>query len=190
MEREMRPTRRAVRYIEEIIRTLRGQKVILDTDLAALYGVETGALNRAVKRNARRFPSDFVFRLTAEEDEALRCQIGITKGKGGRRYVPNAFTEHGAVMAANVLNSIQAVDMSVFVVRAFVKMREQLLSRAELETRLMQIENVLLAHDDRIRELYRQIRPLLLPPSDLPAKPIGFGVRERCAPYRARKSKP
>lgn len=114
MEREMRPARRAVKYIEEIIRTFRGQKVILDTDLAALYGVETGALNRAVKRNARRFPSDFVFRLTAEEHEALRCQIGISKGKGGRRYVPNAFTEHGAVMAANVLNSIQAVDMSVY----------------------------------------------------------------------------
>ncbi len=88
-----------MRYIEEIIRTLRGQKVILDTDLAALYGVETGALNRAVKRNARCFPSDFVFRLTAEEDEALRCQIGISKCKGGRRYVPNAFTEHGAGIA-------------------------------------------------------------------------------------------
>ena len=102
-------------------------------------------------------------------------------GHGGRRKLPWVFTEHGAVMAANVLNSPKAVKMSVFVVRAFTKMREQLLSRAELGARLSQIENVLLSHDDRIRELYRQIRPLLLPPPDPPSKPIGFGVRETAA---------
>ena len=85
--------------------TLRGQKVILDADLAAVYGVETGALNRAVKRNIRRFPSDFIYQLAPEEVRDMRCQIGISKGQGGRRYLPYAFTEHGAIMAATVLNS-------------------------------------------------------------------------------------
>ena len=93
-------------------------------------------------------------------------------------------------MAATVLNSAQAVTMSLFVVRAFVKMREHLLSRTELEARLLQIENVLLAHDDRIRELFRQIQPLLLPPSDPPSKPVGFGVKERRACYTVRRRKP
>ena len=108
---------------------------------------------------------------------------------GGRRYLPYAFTEHGAIMAATVLNSPQAVKMSLFVVRAFVKMREHMLSRAELESRLLQIENVLLAHDDRIRELFRQIQPLLLPPPDPTPKPIGFGVKDRRARYVVRRRK-
>lgn len=94
--------------VEDVILTVRGQKVILDSDLAALYGVQTKMLNRAVKRNKHRFPFDFAFRLTAEEEKVLRCQIGPSKGRGGRRYLPNVFTEHGAIMAANVLNSQRA----------------------------------------------------------------------------------
>jgi len=162
--------------VVDMILTVRGQKVILDQDLAALYGVETGALNRAVKRNRHRFPTDFCFRLTSKEDRALRCQSGASKGRGGRRYLPHAFTEHGAIMAANVLNSKQAIEMSVFIVRAFIKMREHLLDRAELVGRLAEIEKALLSHDSALRDLYQKIRPLLLPQPDLPRKQIGFGV--------------
>jgi len=175
--------------VEERILTVRGQRVMLDSDLARLYGVPTHRFNEAVKRNRNRFPDDFAFVLTAEEVAALISQNAISKkpGRGGRRTPPWAFTEHGAVMAANVLNSPKAVKMSVFVVRAFMKMREQLLSRAELEARLTQIENVLLSHDDKIRDLYRKIRPLLLPPPEPPSKPIGFGVREARGTYKTGK---
>jgi hypothetical protein len=106
---------------------LRGQKVILDTDLAELYGVSVGRFNEQVKRNQQRFPADFMFQLTAKEDQILRSQIAVSRKKhGGRRYLPYAFTEHGAIMAATVLNSKRAIEMSVFVVRAFVRMRELL----------------------------------------------------------------
>src|SRR3989338_10728583 len=121
----------SVEQIESQIFLIRGQKVMLDADLAELYGVETGALNRAVKRNSERFPEDFMFQLAASEFEALRCQNGISNlrsqigisnspaGRGGRRYLPYVFTEHGAIMAANLLNSPRAVEISVHVVRAF-----------------------------------------------------------------------
>ena len=181
-------TKPAAGNIEENIHSIRGLRVILDRDLAEAYGVETKALNRAITRNRTRFPVDFAFRLTLQELKNLRCQNGTSSSAwGGSRYAPLAFTEHGAIMAANVLRSPRATEMSVFVVRAFIKMRVQLLSRAELETRLTQIENVLLAHDDSIRKLYRQIRPLLLPPPDPPAKRTGFHVRERRAAYRTQK---
>ena len=194
--------------VEPLIVTVRNQKVILDADLARVYGVTTRRLNEQVRRNAERFPADFAFRLTPQEVMNLRSQIATSSLQPidsenvvmnwsqfatssskhrGATYRPYAFTEHGAIMAATVLNSPQAVKMSLFVVRAFVKMREHLLSRTELEARLLQIENVLLAHDDRIRELFRQIQPLLLPPPDPPSKPIGFGVKERRARYTVRK---
>jgi hypothetical protein len=181
-----------LRRVEDRILTIRGQRVILDRDLATMYGVATFRFNEAVKRNQGRFPPDFAFRLEPQEVAALISQSAMSKpvGRGGRRTLPWVFTEHGAVMAANVLKSSKAVQMSVFVVRAFMKMREQLLTRAELEARLTQIENVLLSHDDKIRELYRQIRPLLLPPRDPPAKPIGFAVRERRARYTTRRAQP
>jgi len=132
------------------------------------------------RRNADRFPEDFMFQLSIQENTDLKSQIatsrsnGIqsqietTSAHGGRRKLPYAFNEHGAIMAANVLNSPEAIRMSVFVVRAFIKMREALISRSELERRLLQIDNILLAHDESIRELYDQIRPLLLPPPDPP----------------------
>ena len=186
--------------IAPAILTLRGQNVILDADLARIYGVTTKALNQAVKRNAGRFPPDFVFRLSpqevAEQQTApspyvggrMRSQIVTASVRRNLRFPPSAFTEHGALMAATVLNSPRAVEMSVFVVRAFVKMREQLLNRAELEKRLAQIEKGLLAHDAALRDLYRQIRPLLLPPPEPPRKPIGFHLKERRAPYRTKKT--
>ncbi len=174
--------------VEGKILTVRGQRVMLDSDLAKLYGVSTKRFNEAVKRNRHRFPDDFAYPLTREEFTILMSQNATSSsGHGGRRKVPWVFTEHGAVMAANILNSPKAVKMSVFVVRAFMKMREQLLSRAELEARLAQIENILLAHDDRIRELYEHIRPLLLPPPDPPSKPIGFSAQEERARYSTRK---
>jgi phage regulator Rha-like protein len=161
--------------IESVIRTVRGHKVLLDADLAFIYGIATKFLNRAVKRNAGRFPEDFVFQLTVEESIALRCQNGTSNhGRGGRRYLPYVFTEYGAIMAANVLNSRRAVQLSVFVVRAFIKMREQLLNRAEMEKRLADIEKTLLSHDTALRDLYQKIRPLLLPPPEPLRKQIGF----------------
>lgn len=180
--------------VEEMILTVRGQKVILDSAFARLYGVETKRLNQQVRRNADRFPSDFMFQLTVQEvrglrlqfatsnrevDKNLRYQTGTSKRRGGPRYLPYAFTEHGAIMAANVLNSRKAIEMSVFVVRAFIKMREQLLNRAEMEKRLAEIEKVLLSHDVALRDLYQKIRPLLLPPPEPPRRKIGFEVRAK-----------
>ena len=123
--------------VEPLIREFRGERIILDADLARLYGVETKALNRAVKRNEEKFPSDFMFHLTGEEANSLRFQFGTLKSGRGqhRKYIPYAFTEHGAIMAANVLNSPQAVQMSVFVVRAFLKMRSVLTDTDELGIR-------------------------------------------------------
>jgi hypothetical protein len=131
--------------LETLIYEIRGQKVMLDSDLARIYETKTGALNRAVKRNADRFPSDFVFRLTPRESESLRCQIGTLKlGRGQhRKYLPLVFTEHGAVMAANILNSPRAVQMSVFVVRAFLKMRALLGDKRDLAQKLASLEKEL-----------------------------------------------
>ena len=172
---------------DDVIRTIRGQRVILDSDLAAIYGVETRNLNKAIQRNRTRFPADFLFQLAREEVGNLMFQIGTSSGGwGGRRKLPYAFTEHGAIMAATVLNSPKAVEMSVFVVRAFVKMREQLLATATLAKRLAEVEKDLLIHDAALRELFEQIRPLLLPPPDPPRNPIGFSVNERPGTYRVR----
>ena len=183
-------TQKSIDFVETRILTVRGQRVMLDSDLAKLYGVPTHRFNEAVKRNRSRFPDDFAFPVTREELTILISQNAISKpGHGGRRKLPWVFTEHGAVMAANILNSPKAVKMSVFVVRAFMKMREQLLSRAELEARLTQIENVLLSHDDKIRDLYRKIRPLLLPPEPPQKEVHGFRVKERRTKYRTRKKK-
>lgn len=175
--------------IESCIYEVRGQKIILDADLAKLYGVETKILNKAMKRNAERFPDDFVFQLKREELGALRFQIGTSKtGRGGRRYLPYAYTEHGAIMAANVLNSPKAVQMSVFVVRAFVKMRDQLSATQLMEKRLAEIERALLSHDVALADIYQKIRPLLLPPRESKKKEIGFHVKEKRAAYGRKKA--
>lgn len=163
------------------IYTIRNEAVMLDRDLGQLYGVETGQFNRAIKRNEARFPSDFAFRLSAAEWDDLRCQIGNLKtGRGQhRKYLPLVFTEHGALMAATVLNSDQAIAMSVYVVRAFVTMRHELLADATLAARLTKIDNTLLSHDTALRDLYAKLRPLLLPPPDIsPKRRIGFSTKE------------
>jgi hypothetical protein len=175
--------------VQSVILTGRGQKVVLDKDLARIYGVETRVLNQAVKRNRGKFPEDFVFQLTTQEVTALRSHSVISKTgdqlqfaseskHGGRRYLPLAFTEHGALMAANVLRSQRAVEMSVFVVRAFVQMRQQLLTTRTLEKRLAEIEKTLLAHDTALVELFQMIRPLLLPAEEPTRRRIGFSRSE------------
>ncbi len=157
---------------------IRGKAVVLDSDLAALYGVTTGNFNKAVVRNLARFPEDFSFVLSEAEFRSLMFQNGISKGRGGRRKLPRVFTEHGAIMAATILNSPRAVAMSVYVVRAFVRLRESLLARTEMEKRLADIERVLLGHDAALQDLYRKIKPLLLPPPDPPRREIGFHVKD------------
>jgi phage regulator Rha-like protein len=160
--------------VESRILVLREQKVILDSDLAELYGVPVKRLNEQVKRNQERFPPDFMFRLNAEESDALRSQTATSKtGRGGRRYAPYAFTEHGAIMAATVLNSERAVEMSVFVVRAFVRLREMLATNQQLASKIDELEQRLDTHDASIQELIEAIRELMAPE---PAKGrrIGF----------------
>ncbi len=164
------------------ILTIRGQKVILDSDLAAIYGVTTKRLNEQVKRNPRRFPPDFVFQLTREEHGVLRSQIATLKPGSGRhrKFLPYAFTENGAVMAANVLNSPQAVRLSVFVVRAFVRMRELLSGSRELAIELKKLEAKLTTrldnHETAIVDVLHRIMELLDPPPAPPApeKSMGF----------------
>jgi hypothetical protein len=131
----------AVEVIQRRIYLVRGQKVMIDADLAKLYQVETKFLNRAVQRNVGRFPDDFMFRLTPEEAESLRCQIGTSKvGRGGRRYIPLVFTEHGVVMLSSVLKSERAGQMNILVVRAFVNLREMLASHKDLAHKMIELE--------------------------------------------------
>lgn len=157
-----------VEHITRTILLLRGQRIILDAELAALYGVTPKRLNEQVKRNAARFPKDFLFRLTAEEVGVLRSQIATSKtppkdGRGGTRYRPLAFTEHGAIMAATVLNSPRAVEMSLYVVRAFVQLRELLASNAELARKLNELERKLKGHDEAITAILSAIWELMNP---------------------------
>ncbi len=171
-----------VEPIEPVIRVIRGQRVILDSDLARIYGVTTARLNQQVNRNLKKFPLDFMFRLDKEESDRLMLQIATSKkGSGGRRKRPYAFTEYGAIMAANVLNSERAVAMSVYVVRAFVKLREVLASTEELAKKLDDLERKLTArqnvHEKAILQLFSQIRNLLRPPPPQPEpkrRRIGF----------------
>lgn len=151
---------------------IRGQRVLLDSDLAALYGVETRVFNQAVTRNLRRFPQDFMFQLTEEEFKNLISQ-SVTSSWGGRRKLPLAFTEHGAIMAASVLNSDRAVDMSVYVVRAFVQLRAVLLDHKVLADKLAALERRVTHHDNSLAEVIDAIRALMALPK--PAnRPIGF----------------
>jgi len=153
---------------------LRNQKIILDSDLAELYGVPVKRLNEQVKRNHERFPADFLFTLTSEEYQNLSSQdSSSTSTHGGRRYLPNAFTEHGAIMAATVLNSKRAIEMSLFVVRAFVRMRQALAINQHVVSKLSELEARLDSHDDEIQDIVEAIRELLTP---LPAsqRRIGF----------------
>ena len=171
-----KPSTVLAKRVESQIQLIRGLRVILDTDLAELYGVEVKKLNQQVKRNARRFPDDFVMRLSAEETANLRSQIVTSSSShGGRRYLPNAFTEHGAIMAASVLNSERAVEMSIFVVRAFVRMREALASNQQIMSKLAELEHQVEGHDTSIQELIEAIRELMEPPPAT-GRRIGFAL--------------
>jgi hypothetical protein len=163
--------------------------VILDADLAQLYGVTTKRLNEQYRRNVGRFPQDFAFQVTAEEWTPLRSQIATLKtGRGShRKYLPLAFTEHGALMVANILNSPRAVVMSVYVIRAFVKMREVQTANSAIFKRLAEIDKTLMVHDAALRDVYQKLRPLLEPPA-LPPKPaIGLHVKEDSVLYRVKR---
>ena len=184
--------------ILSLILTIREQKIILAGDLAALYGVDTRALNQAVKRNPERFPGDFVFQLTHEETEKVRhsrSQSVILKWGHNIKYLPYAFTEHGAIMAANVLNSPRAVQMSVFVVRAFVRMRGLLSDTRELARRLAALEKELKerldVHESAIVSILQRIMDMINPPppSDPPRKSIGFHAKERAAKYQVKRKR-
>ena len=163
--------------IESKIFVLRGHRVMLDRDLADLYGVETRALNQAVKRNADRFPSDFMFQLTPAEGKAtmaLRSQNVILKRGEHVKYAPRVFTEHGAVMLANVLKSNLAVRASIQVVRAFVHLRQRLASSRELRRQLEMLEMKVDQHDTELQEVLRILRELMEPPPVAPKQTIGF----------------
>jgi hypothetical protein len=164
-----------VEAITSTILAVRGLRVILDAELATLYGVPTKALNQAVKRNHERFPADFLFRLTPSEVQALNRSQSVTGSQRHRdpRFPPFAFTEHGAIMAATILNSPRAVEMSLYVVRAFVQLRELLASNAELACRLDELERKLEGHDAAITAILSAIRELMNPPQGK-RRAIGF----------------
>jgi hypothetical protein len=171
-----------IERIENAILLIRGEKVIMDVDLAVLYGVSTKRLNEQVRRNRDRFPDDFMFQLTAAEVNALKDEVGASnlrsqfatsRSHGGRRYLPYVFTEHGAIMAANVLNSDRAVQASVQVVRAFVRLRQMLASNAELSRKLDALER---KYDRQFKVIFDAIRELMTPPVPK-QKEIGFRAR-------------
>ena len=185
MSKEIFPAAR----IAQSIYLLRGQKVMLDSDLAALYGVPTGRMNRAVKRNPGRFPTDFMFQLSAEEVRFLRCQIGISKpGRGGGRYQPYVFTEQGVAMLSSVLNSERAIKVNIAIMRAFVKLRETLETNRELALKFSELEKCVGKHDDEIGAILDAIRQLMAPPKKS-RREIGFHAREKASRYRTRKSR-
>jgi hypothetical protein len=165
--------------IESLILTIRGSKVLIDADLASIYGVETRVLNQAIKRNSERFPKDFIFQLNAEEKLKVITNCDHLARLKFAKSLPFAFTEHGALMAATVLNSPSAVAMSVYVIRAFIQMREQLAANREILQRLAEIDKTLLDHDSVLRDIYRQLLPLLQPVPGPPKRRIGFGPDEK-----------
>jgi ORF6N domain len=169
--------------IERKIYLIRGQKVMLDSDLADLYGVETFNLNKTVKRNIDRFPPDFMFQITKDEAESLIFQSGMSKtsGRGGRRYLPYAFTEQGIAMLSTVLKSTRAVQVNIAIMRAFVKLREMIASNKELAKRLDELEK---KYDAQFRVVFDAIRELMIPP-DEDRRKIGFLAKERSVLYKS-----
>jgi len=172
--------------VAKVIRVIRGEKVLLDFDLAPLYGVTTGNLNKAMRRNRERFPSDFMFQLTAAEAESLIFQFGIAKGRGGRRHRPYAFTEQGVAMLSSILKSERAVKVNIAIMRAFVKLRETLETNREFARKFSELERRVGKHDKEIAAIIDAIRQLMAPP-EKPKREIGFHVREQTTRYRTRK---
>jgi ORF6N domain len=192
------PPNRKIDNVERAIYLIRGQRIMLDSDLAAIYQVTTKRLNQQFTRNRKRFPVDFAFQLTAEEftnlksqiatsSSGLRMQIATSNRRGGRRYLPWVFTEHGAIMLASVLNSDVAVQASVRVVRAFIKLREMVAANAQLASKLEELERRLDSHDEAIVDLFATLRRLLEPAEPTTKREIGFHVRKRAARYRTKR---
>ena len=178
---------RKIANLENAIHLIRGQRVMLDSDLAIIYGVTTKRLNEQLRRNRLRFPGDFAFQLTGPELTNLRSQIATSSLHGGRRYRPWVFTEHGAIMLASVLNSEIAVQASVRVVRAFVRLREMVAANAQLAVKLKELERRLDSHDEGIANLFATLKQLLGPSEPSKRREIGFHVRENAARYRVRQ---
>jgi len=162
--------------IAEKIYLIRGHKVMLDKDLADMYGVETKRLIEQVNRNLLRFPAEFMFRLTDEEFEILRSQIATSK-RGGRRYAPYVFTEHGILMLSSVLNSRQAITMSIKIIEVFVKFREMLVSQKDLLLKFEQLEKLVIRHDDDIEHIFQALKQLIQQKNE-PRQPIGFKLKD------------
>ena len=179
---------RKIANVESAIHLIRRQRVMLDSDLAAIYGVTTKRLNEQLRRNRSRFPSDFAFQLSAEEFTNLKSQIATSTFHGGRRYRPWVFTEHGALMLASVLNSEIAVQASVRVVLAFVRLREMVAANAQLAAELEKLERRFDSHDQAIANLFAALKQLLEPSKPPKRREIGFHVRENPARYRVRQT--
>jgi len=160
-----------IKNIEQKIIEIRGIKGMLDSDLAMLYGVETKRLNEQVRRNIDRFPYDFMFQLSKEEFDSLRSQIATTNGRGGRRYPPLVFTEHGALMIASILNTKQAIGVSLYVVRAFIKLRELYSFNRELAIKVSELDRKVTQHDSVIKTLVQTIKKMATPSTK---RKIGF----------------
>jgi len=183
-DREMNKLETAIAadVIEKSIFIVRGHKVLVDADLAELYGVETRSLVQAVKRNIERFPSDFMFQLTQKEFDVLRSQIVISKGKGGRRYRPYVFTEQGVAMLSSVLHSKRAIQVNIAIMRIFVRLREMLSAHRELAAKLKELEDRIQDHDEQIQAVFEAIQQLMSPPATQ-NKRIGFEVKDPRARY-------
>ncbi len=179
---------RKIVNLERTIHLIRGQRVMLDSDLAVIYGVTAKRLNEQLKRNRPRFPDDFAFQLTVQEFTDLKSQIATSSSHGGKRKLPWVFTEHGAFMLASVLNSEIAVQASVWVVRAFVRLREMVAANAQLAAKLQELERRLDSHDEGIANLFAALKQLLEPSEPRKRREIGFHVRENSARYRVRRS--
>jgi hypothetical protein len=173
--------------IEGQIVALRGHRVMLDRDLAALYSVTTSNLNKAVNRNLDRFPEDFMFQLTVEEAQSSRFQFGILKRGQNYKYLPYVFTEQGVAMLSGILRSHRAVQVNVAIMRAFVRLREALSLHKELAHKLAELERKIENHDAGIHSLFEAIRQLMAPPPEDPKKEIGFHIKEAAPPYRVGK---
>jgi len=173
--------------IESKILLIRGRKVMLDRDLAGLYGVETKAINQAVKRNSQRFPDDFMFRLSAEEARLLSRSQFVTLKKGQNiKYLPYVFTENGVAMLSSVLNSDRAIQVNIQIMRTFVKLRELFVTHKDLAHKLEELERKIERHDEEISAIFQAIRNLMAPPIK-PKRKIGFDLKEKRARYAIKK---
>jgi hypothetical protein len=172
--------------IEQVILLVRGQRVMLDRDLAALYGVETKNLNKAVQRNLDRFPPDFMLQLTVDEADGLRFQFGTLKRGQHFKYLPRVFTQEGVAMLSSVLRSPRAIQVNIAIMRVFVRLRETLVLHKELARKLSELERKIEGHDASIRTLFNAIRELAAPPAK-PPREIGFHVKEDSVPYRVKR---